>query len=646
MRDAPKIKFGRTTGPRTFARNQVWLATPSSPGALLNSRIFRAHTATNTGLTAGLKFFDETVDTIANYHDISNNHISIEPSNDPNSVGHVSEVTSPIEFPRLPTPTAQVEIRSDVPDNLSVSSMMTQSQAIYHRLSESVPPVGPYTSRARSRPSSLRDFGGSNQQQTNSTYLSKDTSPHEDRATTAFLRAILVRYYTENLAHWFDLNDPLRHFTRVVPLRSRHSRPLLNAILTASARQLVRARRHRNEAGAIQWQEHVLSDLNEELVMQIQNECIRELLELSLDPEQVMSADLLAAAVILRTDEEMDALFREDGADDQVFLGVIHAYIDAQVACVVSRVPESGNADSIQSFDHIDSTRSLPSEHNNESPEVPSFPVSYESLHHLSHEFGPYSHSLEANSSRALRQACFWAACRQDVHASMYKQKPINFPLEYCNALRSLAPAEDYVWTIRTIVFCADVLEYCYGRRSGRKEVRPAYTDHRHWRILKQRAMDIAECLPNSFEPAYFSEPNIEAGEVFPQIWFQDPCYATGTGHLELAQILLTAFDPSIPRLGLGKLVAHRDMSKRVERTVLRLCGIAISNRKTPPNFINAFVAIVSYGEYITNLQQQTAILQLMDTMQFEFAYYTARVADGLKHAWNQYSAGVDDINR
>jgi hypothetical protein len=224
----------------------------------------------------------------------------------------------------------------------------------------------------------------------------------------------------------------------------------------------------------------------------------------------------------------------------------------------------------------------------------------------------------------------------------MVKQQPINFPLQYCNALRSLAPTEHHIWTIRTIVFCADVLEYCYGRRSGRTEVTPAYTNHQRWQSLKQRATGIAARLPISFEPTYFHKPKIEAGEVFPQIWFQDPCYATAAGHLELAQILITVFDPTIPRLGLGKLDLQRDMSKRLKTIVLRLCGIAMSNRRTAPNFINAFAAIVLCGEDVTNPKEQAALLRLLDSMQFDFAYYTARIANGLRSAWSQHSAGIE----
>lgn len=44
-------------------------------------------------------------------------------------------------------------------------------------------------------------------------------------------------------------------------------------------------------------------------------ECIKDLLVLSMDPDQVHNDHLLAAAIILRTDEEMDAPLRENPED-------------------------------------------------------------------------------------------------------------------------------------------------------------------------------------------------------------------------------------------------------------------------------------------------------------------------------------------
>ena len=69
--------------------------------------------------------------------------------------------------------------------------------------------------------------------------------------------------------------------------------------------------------------------LTEETAVYFHNECIKDLIRLSTGPEQVRSQ--LAAAIILRTYEEMSAPLRENGCDPEVFLNMLGLFFDAQV---------------------------------------------------------------------------------------------------------------------------------------------------------------------------------------------------------------------------------------------------------------------------------------------------------------------------
>jgi Fungal specific transcription factor domain len=136
--------------------------------------------------------------------------------------------------------------------------------------------------------------------------------PQLQNSTNSSLReAVLMRYFVETLAPWFDLCDPERHFALVVPQRARTCPPLLNAIFTASARHLTRLQKYKRPVG-VQWNEHYLPDLNMETTIQYHNKCISNLIELSNDPDQMHNENLLAAASILRWHEEVDAPFRDD----------------------------------------------------------------------------------------------------------------------------------------------------------------------------------------------------------------------------------------------------------------------------------------------------------------------------------------------
>ncbi|KIX09272.1 uncharacterized protein Z518_00351 [Rhinocladiella mackenziei CBS 650.93] len=457
------------------------------------------------------------------------------------------------------------------------------------------------------------------------------------------LKAILVRYYTEHLAHWFDLCDPLRHFATVVPLRARNSRPLMNAIFTVSARHLVRSSMHRDDSGIVFWQGNVLPELNEEKAVHFHNECIRELLQLSMDPDQVHNENLLAAAIILRTDEEMDVLCREDddSGGGQVFLSLIYAYINAQVPSIAPFLHQSP----ITVFHSFSRDAIRAASERGPGPQTaytPTAPGS-ELIAPSPAWMPPYDRitdsSIPRTTSQAnpLRQACFWVACRQEVYASFIKQRPIILPLSRCGGLRELSPCEDHIWAMRMVVFCADVLNLCYGSSdSGNTKTPPLYADVDHWRRLQERDTAICATMPSSFEPTYYSASNLEAGECFPDVWYQESWHATGIAHMDLARILLTVFDPFLPRLGIGNVAAMRERDRLLRYIVLHLCGIAVSNWRSPPNSINAFVAIAMCGELFTDRREQTALLALLDSIQREFAYPTASIANELKETWTK----------
>ncbi|KAH8429310.1 uncharacterized protein LDX57_006977 [Aspergillus melleus] len=380
--------------------------------------------------------------------------------------------------------------------------------------------------------------------------------------------AILLRYYVDELAARFDLCDPQSHFARVVPHRARSSTPLRMAILTTSARHLVRLPRHRNSSGEVEWQGHRLPELTEESALDYHTTCIRDLLALSMDPEQVHNENLLAAAIILRTDEEMDAPLREEAEDQEVFLRMLNVFISAQVHCVESRW--SSPAD-------------------------------------------------------GLRQAAFWVALRQEVLSSFMKQRAVDFPLAHCQDVRSLSPAPDAVWANRMVIFCADVLECCYGRRDASAQ---------RWQALVTYQEELHASRPPSFDALYCRDADPRADQIFPEIWHLDRCHVTGTNHGDLARLLLLVCDPTRPPLGPGSAARRRETMQSVRVIVRRLCGVALSNRHSPSTFFEALMGIITCGEYFDDAREQTALLDVLGVMRREHAFPTESVEARLRTAW------------
>ncbi|KAL1981843.1 hypothetical protein VTN96DRAFT_2088 [Rasamsonia emersonii] len=514
-RNNTKIRFRHGSHARyglTFAKDQHWLKTR------------KPHR---------LRFIDETLDVIAGYHqecDLDTDSEVCAGQNESQlsaicestsrttgtSQGSQSSDTSPRDEP------SQRGVFDDKQTPVALSSTLQTSSSIQSSVYNTVPVPNTaepaYTNLPQHPTIDLSDDPFF-------CHLVKQPSAEICRSQSR-RQAILMRYFSEEIARRFDLCNPERHFTHVVPQRARSSPPLLNAILTTSARHLTRLPRHRNADDIVEWQGYVLPDLTEESAVYYHNECIKDLLRLSMDPAQIHNENLLAAAIILRTDEEMDAPLRDDSdGDKEVFLQMLSIFLNAQVPSAAA-VPHRSGAIYPREMSPMSQPR----------------PVSVS--------------STPLPRTDSLRQACFWVALRQEVFTSFMKQRPPNFPLSRCEAFRNFSPAEDAVWADRLVIFCADVLQYCYGGPSDTTTPQRHADNKERWHALKQYEAELGLVLPSSFEPVYYRAPNRQAGEIFPEIWYLDDCHVTGTTHAELARILLAVYDPSRPKLGPDTLPA------------------------------------------------------------------------------------------
>ncbi|KAH8671757.1 hypothetical protein BGZ60DRAFT_485420 [Tricladium varicosporioides] len=138
-----------------------------------------------------------------------------------------------------------------------------------------------------------------------------------------------MRYFIDELACWFDLCDPERHFALVVPQRSGQCPALLNAIYTASARHLCRSEQYKKE-NTVEYLEKRLTNLQIETAVEYHSRCIESLVSVSDDPEAIYDENLLVASIILRFYEEVDAPFC--GGDWETSLQGTQVFIEAQAS--------------------------------------------------------------------------------------------------------------------------------------------------------------------------------------------------------------------------------------------------------------------------------------------------------------------------
>ncbi|KAE8163285.1 hypothetical protein BDV40DRAFT_311860 [Aspergillus tamarii] len=439
-------------------------------------------------------------------------------------------------------------------------------------------------------------------------YSTKHHGKSEHHATIR-LEATLLRYFIEEICPWFDICDPGRHFARVLPHRARNCPSLLQAILTASARHLTTSLKFISPTGCYTWNGLAIPNLNKSTALHYHDNCIRSLLSLSGDLSRINGEDLLAAAIVLRFYEEIDSPL-ENNTDKGVLLRILKIFVNAQL------------------------------------PSPDAFPCSLVETYHKHHHhhrrrhrhFSPVSNSSPTTppasthtQSTTLLRACLSIAFRQELYKSFMTQRPFTLPLSRWSSLRCFTPAGDGTWADRLVLFCADVLEYCYG--SSETNLVPS-TDVNRWNDLTRYADDLHAHLPPCFEPIYTRAPLGGSGDVFPEIWYGDGCHATATSHLHLAKMLLTVFNPTIPKLGHGHVAAMKQVRAVMRETVMKLCGIALWNRRAPSVLVDATMAIKSCGECITEPRERQAVLGLLRVTEVEYAWPTGGIAQSLKEAW------------
>jgi hypothetical protein len=222
-------------------------------------------------------------------------------------------------------------------------------------------------------------------------------------------------------------------------------------------------------------------------------------------------------------------------------------------------------------------------------------------------------------------------ALRLEVVSAFMKQRPVGLPLDIFAAQRSFDEADDAVWTHRLILHCADVLEFCFGDGDATVKTRQA-----RWAVLKgfERLWEYQK--PESFVPIKKQEPDRNNGQFFSLVWYLSDCQVLGVQYLDLARILLTVYDPDIPRLGLSSITAVSRTSEKVRIIVLRILANAMSSQDMLPAQIIAHVAISVCGHYFTDKNEQLSIVRLLRELEEVNAWPTGKTIAELKVAWAQ----------
>lgn len=381
---------------------------------------------------------------------------------------------------------------------------------------------------------------------------------------------------------------------------------LLFAIYTASARHLTRLWHKQHSGTVVEFEGIPLHGLEDHTAIHYHNKCINYLIEISNDPTQSYNEDALTAATILRFYEQIDTPFT--GEDSETYLNVVRAVVETQQD---------------EAF------------------------YSIRKIHGPLRDLDPY-----IPVAVSLRHSACLIALRQEIWSVLLYRRPIQLPINPNNDFELMVdppPADDFVWSNRIFVWTADVLKFCFGgldiRRLDGACSNPSPSlnvDSKsrvdHWNALKSFEATWQTQQPASFRPTYYQAADLSEGRVFPEIWLNNDVQVLALQHVEIASLMLAVYDPRQPRLGLGALSAHRNLAAQIRKATLKVCGLALSNKKCPPALVDAAVMISVCGSYFEESprEEQDALVGLLERLEMEHAWPTGSVVSALREAWTE----------
>lgn len=208
------------------------------------------------------------------------------------------------------------------------------------------------------------------------------------------------------------------------------------------------------------------------------------------------------------------------------------------------------------------------------------------------------------------------------------QQRSFSLSLDVCDNYLSWGAAPDHILVNRLLIIAAHVLQYCYDEKN--QSTPYGYEDlvtlHRRW----------VEARPLSFLPIYSDAPNKENGEIFPRKWYMNDCHILAEQSVGLIKILLTAYDPSVARVGPGQRRAMESIDTKLKSAVLDICGIAMSNRQEPTALLTASIAIAICGDRFSDRAEQQALMDIVvNTIRDNNYWPSTALGAKLEKSWN-----------
>lgn len=258
------------------------------------------------------------------------------------------------------------------------------------------------------------------------------------------------------------------------------------------------------------------------------------------------------------------------------------------------------------------------------------FEVSVVGSDRQSHLLGSQSLSRAQESigieHSGLRQAVSWACLRQEIYTSLIHQRSVQLNLRrYSDALSKEAEV-DSVWARQMIVLCAKAIQFSFGpfgpSQLAFEELQACCTDFENSRPLSSRAFYVSE------------NDRLESGEI-PEMKYLSDWAVMGTQYYLLANLLLLAHNPGLPRVGPSRKSAIEQMDRKIRSILWEMCGVALSNLFVPPAMLVTCMAIALCGDRFLDKISQGVLLDILIETDKRLGWPTGTIRTQLLTTWS-----------
>lgn len=226
-------------------------------------------------------------------------------------------------------------------------------------------------------------------------------------------------------------------------------------------------------------------------------------------------------------------------------------------------------------------------------------------------------------NSSPLRRAVFWLHLRQEIYNAYLYQRGVTTDLSNCDFESEDDSGSDEMWFHQMLYIAALVSKLAFGEE----------VSHARWHELCKMLEVWESRRPGSFDPIYIRPRDPSNGRYFPEICYVTDEHVVATQFFNMAKVLLTAHDPSLPRIGprvKSAAVAMQSTALSHLRTVI---GIAICHNFMPARF-TANLAIIICGNWFKDRQEQEALLDFMSVTSRCSGWSRHDAQQGLVEEW------------